>query len=439
MSQDFPVAANERFAIAAATAGQTAFTIPFPWLSDDDIAIERLRADGTRLTLTRATHYTLAGRGNPTGGSYTLKPAHAARTGDLYTVHGAAVLTRESSVVQGGRFNSALTDRDFDRLTLIAQELRRDIGRALKMPYGASAPEVAIGAAGTVPKWDAAGNLVEGPAAAALEAVEVALAVEAGRALVHGAGAADPYDALGRRLAGVGAGADPGDAVTKAQLDAVVGEIDPAGLLARVTALETSMAEAFVPGDIKLTSRKYAADPAGWLLLTTTRTIGAAGSGANVADGKTEACYLAVWADYDNSDCPIFDSAGVATTRGASAAADYAAGKRLTLPTPAGRFPRLASEGKATGLKEDNQNKAHAHAASFAGQALPAHTHSFPTADDSGQSGGTMVSDHTGGAQRTKTTSATGAGTPAGTVTVNSSGGEEARPDSFVFTGLIKL
>lgn len=66
-------------------------------------------------------------------------------------------------------------------------------------------------------------------------------------------------------------------------------------------------------------------------------TIGDASSnGTNRANTDTAALFAGIWADYDNTDAPIFDSAGVASTRGANAAADFAAHKALTVPSPAG-------------------------------------------------------------------------------------------------------
>lgn len=442
MSQTFPVNDSPRFVVSTATAGQSAFSIPFPFLLNDDLQVERLATNGVSTVLERPTHFSLTGAGNPAGGTLTLKPAHLAKAGEIYTIFGQAVLTREGSVVQGGKFSSQIIDLDFDRLTIVAQEHARDLARSVKVPIGSEPPALEVGENGTVPVW-LNGALVEGPSAAAIDAIEAALGVEAGRALVHGEGGADPFEAGGRRISGLGDATEADDAVSKSQLDAVIGDIDPEGLTDRVEALETAVAQMFSAGDIKLTTRRHVTDPAGWLLLTTSRTIGNAGSGATaLAGASAEACYLAVWADYDNTACPIFDLNGNATIRGASAAADFAALKRLTLPSPAGRFPRIASETKATGLKEASQNKEHAHLASFAGSALPTHSHGVNRnahfGANTNSNRGWSSGDSTNGSLNASTSSVS-AGTPAGTVTVNNSGGDEARPDSFVFTGLIKL
>lgn len=74
--------------------------------------------------------------------------------------------------------------------------------------------------------------------------------------------------------------------------------------------------------------------PDGWILLTgasAIRTIGDASSGADRANADTSVLYALVYAAMTNTEAPV--SSG----RGASAAADYAAHKTLTLPEVRGR------------------------------------------------------------------------------------------------------
>jgi microcystin-dependent protein len=76
----------------------------------------------------------------------------------------------------------------------------------------------------------------------------------------------------------------------------------------------------------------------GWLWLDG-RTIGDASSNATaLANANAEALFTKIWTDYTNTTAPIYTSAGGASTRGASAAADWAAHKRITLvPDTRGR------------------------------------------------------------------------------------------------------
>jgi hypothetical protein len=77
--------------------------------------------------------------------------------------------------------------------------------------------------------------------------------------------------------------------------------------------------------------------PTGWVLANGL-TIGNASSNATSrANADTEDLFTLLWNSYSNTNLPIVDSAGSPSTRGASAAADYAANKALPVPDYAGR------------------------------------------------------------------------------------------------------
>lgn len=77
--------------------------------------------------------------------------------------------------------------------------------------------------------------------------------------------------------------------------------------------------------------------PSGWLFLSG-RTIGSASSNATGrANADTANLYALLWGSFSNTELPIQDSTGTPTTRGASAAVDFAANKRLPLPDLRGR------------------------------------------------------------------------------------------------------
>lgn len=97
---------------------------------------------------------------------------------------------------------------------------------------------------------------------------------------------------------------------------------------------------AFTTGDTKITF-KNAAD-SGWILWQE-GSIGDGSSGATLrANADTSALFTLLWNNYNNANAPV--SGG----RGASAAADYAAHKTLTLPLGVGRAIGVA--GTASGL-----------------------------------------------------------------------------------------
>lgn len=77
--------------------------------------------------------------------------------------------------------------------------------------------------------------------------------------------------------------------------------------------------------------------PTGFVL-ESGRTIGATASNATErANADTANLYTLLWNSSTNTELPIEDSAGTPTTRGASAANDFAANKRLPLPDGRGR------------------------------------------------------------------------------------------------------
>lgn len=77
--------------------------------------------------------------------------------------------------------------------------------------------------------------------------------------------------------------------------------------------------------------------PSGWLFLSG-KTIGSASSNATGrANADTANLYALLWGSFSNVELPIQDSTGSPTTRGSTAAIDFAANKRLPLPDLRGR------------------------------------------------------------------------------------------------------
>ena len=77
--------------------------------------------------------------------------------------------------------------------------------------------------------------------------------------------------------------------------------------------------------------------PGRWLWLDD-RNIGDSSSGATSrANADVETLFTKIWTDYSNATTPIYTSAGVASARGESAADDWAAHKRISLPKRQGR------------------------------------------------------------------------------------------------------
>lgn len=70
---------------------------------------------------------------------------------------------------------------------------------------------------------------------------------------------------------------------------------------------------------------------AGWVIANATTIGNAASNATQLANSTTSALFAWTWTNFSNTQCPIFTSGGVPSTRGASAAADYAANKQITV------------------------------------------------------------------------------------------------------------
>lgn len=139
--------------------------------------------------------------------------------------------------------------------------------------------------------------------------------------------------------------------------------------------LDAATAGAFAAGDTKFSYQS--ADHGRWLLITgPQRTIGNASSGATArANADTLTLYTLLWS-LDAADVAIYDSAGSASTRGASAAADFAANKRIDLPNESGLVSKGHHGGNSSlttntsrrlGSVEMDEVKEHSHNARLGG------------------------------------------------------------------------
>lgn len=85
--------------------------------------------------------------------------------------------------------------------------------------------------------------------------------------------------------------------------------------------------------------------PVGWVK-EDGGTIGNATSGAvSRANADTEALFTHLWNNFTNAELPIYTSSGAVSARGASAAADFAANKRLRIHDSRTRFQRGSDDG----------------------------------------------------------------------------------------------
>lgn len=110
--------------------------------------------------------------------------------------------------------------------------------------------------------------------------------------------------------------------------------------------------------------------PTGWIK-GDGGTIGNASSGGTTrANADTAALFALYWA-CDATTFPVYDSGGGASTRGASAAADYAANKRILIEDLRAEIVRGLDDGRGVdvsrvlGSAQAGQMPAHTHSAGF--------------------------------------------------------------------------
>jgi hypothetical protein len=134
--------------------------------------------------------------------------------------------------------------------------------------------------------------------------------------------------------------------------------------------LLAAVANALMPvGAVQAFARSTA--PTGWLAANSD-TIGSASSNATHASADYAALFTVLWDNWTNTDLPILTSGGSASTRGADAATDFAANKRLPLPDLRGIFVRGSGSQTIGGtgytgtfaLKESDALKSHTHTVS---------------------------------------------------------------------------
>lgn len=105
--------------------------------------------------------YNITGAGSAVGGSLIFSTAR--QGGQVILVLGEAILDRLSSVVSDGKFKSALTDGELDRVRLIQQELSRDVKRSVKVDFGGESISIASKIPEGATLMKSGPLLVEGP------------------------------------------------------------------------------------------------------------------------------------------------------------------------------------------------------------------------------------------------------------------------------------
>ncbi|RYX78548.1 hypothetical protein EON76_05310 [bacterium] len=221
----------------------------------------------------------------------------------------------------------------------------------------------------------------------------------------------------GFKIANIGTATDSGDLITLGELNSTI-------------------ANQGVPAGSVYGFRRKAA-PSGWVV-EDGGSIGNAASGATTrANDDTLALYTVLWTEFSNSELTIQTNGGVNTSRGSSAANDFAANKRMPLFDSRSRFHRGSDSGLGydasltVGVTQADLIKTHTHSGNTGN-----HHHDIPLATDVGT--GDLL-----GFRRVTTPTTTPFITSNETAPFTSNtmtgGGTETRPRSSVVLYCIKL
>lgn len=113
----------------------TVYPYTYKILDEADILVE---VDGVAKTLT--THYTVSGVGVSGGGNVTFVTAPA--SGAVVVLSRSMAYSRDTDYQESGDLLAATLDEDVDRVTMLVQQVRQLIRRAVKLPNGVTADQV---------------------------------------------------------------------------------------------------------------------------------------------------------------------------------------------------------------------------------------------------------------------------------------------------------
>ena len=140
-----------------------AFSVPFYFLEDAHLRVIIRAADGSETVQTITTDYTVAGAGNPSGGTVTMNTAPTSSE-DLVILRNVP-LTQITDYQANDPFPAESHERALDKLTMISQQDQDTLARALKYPEtetGTPTLPNSIDRAGAYLAFDSSGNPVAG-------------------------------------------------------------------------------------------------------------------------------------------------------------------------------------------------------------------------------------------------------------------------------------
>jgi hypothetical protein len=388
-----------------------AFTFPFRV----DVA-SHLQVFVAGVLKTITTHYTIAGIGAPGGGTVTFTAGNIPANNASIVLVRVVPVTQEVQYPVGSKFPSKTVELGLDQLTMIIQQVVEKAARTVSFITSSTSKDKTLPdpVAQTFLRWKsdlsglenatassitggnltvvtAKGDLIQGgnsgvPEALPIGAASAVLSVVAGKAA---------WATITDWLVALGLLSAKGDLITStgAAVQKLAVGVDGTLLQAdstQATGLKWAATGALLPVGVVMDYFGVTA-PAGWVLLSG-RTIGNAASGATErANADTSALFTLLWDSIANAELPIQDSTGAPSSRGASAADDFAANKRLPVPDARGRLiagkddmggtaaSRLTSTGGVVGATLGAAGGAQTH--TLVAAEMPAHTHTHTAPD----------------------------------------------------------
>lgn len=134
-----PVSSTANRISYSGNGSTTAFAFPYLFFDEADlVVIETVTTTGIQTLKTLTTHYTVAGEGDPSGGTVTMVTAPA--SGVTLTIYRDPLIKQLVDLVENDPLpvNDAI-EEPLDLLTMIAQRLSDRLDRALRQPEGDTA------------------------------------------------------------------------------------------------------------------------------------------------------------------------------------------------------------------------------------------------------------------------------------------------------------
>ena len=131
------VASNDMLTVVTATSdNQTDYSFDFRADAGDDLKVLHISSAGVRKIFSFTTGFTVTGLGQDSGGTVTLTDASGVSNGDTLYIYASKSIARSADYAPSGDFSADDIDAELDALFLIANQLERDITRAVKEDYG---------------------------------------------------------------------------------------------------------------------------------------------------------------------------------------------------------------------------------------------------------------------------------------------------------------